>query len=96
MPTWHAYADRSPLTSGTGLLVTGGRDAVRLRTGDLISIETPDRNRLSGVIVDRTQGRLLLAIGGILQIRLRSGGDSAFLLDFKLSDGFSRESWTVQ
>jgi hypothetical protein len=96
MPTWQAYADRNPLTSGTGVLVTGGHSAVRLQTGDLMSIETPDRNRVSGIIVDRTQGRLLLAIEGSLQVRLRSGGDSAFLLDFKLSDGFSRESWTVQ
>ena len=96
MPTWHAYADRSPLTAGTGVLVTGGHNRVRLRTGDLMSIETPDRNRISGIIVDRTQGRLLLAIEGSLQIRLNSGGDSVFLLNFKLSDGFSRESWTVQ
>ena len=96
VPTWHAYAGRSALTSGTGLLVTGGHDAVRLRTGDMMSIEMPDRNRVSGIIVDRTQGRLLLAIQGSLQVRLRSGGDSEFLLDFKLSDGFSRESWTVQ
>ena len=96
MPTWHAYADRDALISGTEILVTGGHGAVRLRTGDLLSIETPDRNRLSGVIVDRTQGRVLLAIGGSLQIRLRSGGDSEFLLSFRLSDGFSRESWTVQ
>ena len=96
MSTWHAYADRSALTSGTELLVTGGHGAVRLRTGDLVSIETPDRNRISGVIIDRTRGRVLLAIAGSLQIRLRSGGTSEFLLSFKLSDGFSRQGWIVQ
>jgi hypothetical protein len=38
----------------------------------------------------------LAAIEGSLRIRLRRGGDSEFLPDFKRSDGFSRESWTVQ
>ncbi len=96
MSTWHAYADGAALVSGTGVLVTGGHEVVRLQTGDKVSIETPDSNRLSAVIVDRSEGRLLLAVGGGPLIRLRASGESEFLSEFKLSDGFSRESWTVQ
>lgn len=96
MATWHAYADRAALVSGTGVLVTGGHQTVRLQSGDKLSIETPDGNRLSAVIVDRTDGRLLLAVGDGPLIRLRASNEGDFFSGFKLSDGFSRESWMVQ
>ena len=96
MSTWHGYADGPALASGAQLLITGGHERIRLATGDQVSIETPDNNRRSGVIVDRTAGRMLVAVGDGPAIHLNLGGGTGAFEHFKLSDGFSRECWTVQ
>lgn len=96
MATWHAYASRPVLLSGTEILVTGGHDRVRLRTTDRLSIEMPDNNRLSAVVVDRTGDRLQIAVAGSPRIALEPTTGNGAFEDFKLSDWFSRESWTVR
>jgi hypothetical protein len=95
MSMWHAYADRAMLERGAKLLVTGGHEPVRLQTADQITIETPDHNRLTAVVVDRSHARLLVAVGDGPLIRFGSSDDVTDFKDFKLSDGFSRESWAV-
>jgi hypothetical protein len=93
---WHAYANRATLDSGTELLVTGGRDPVRVQTGDQITIDMPDNNRVTTVVVDRTQQRLLIASSNGPLVRLNASTDASAFADFKLSDGFSREGWCVR
>jgi hypothetical protein len=93
--TWHAYASGPSLVSGTEILVTGGHERIRVRTADLISIEMPDGNRLSAVVIDRTGNRLVMVVGEVL-VRMRIAGGAEAFEGFKLSDGFSRQGWTVQ
>ena len=95
MSMWHAYANRPLLQPGTEVLITGGHDQVRLRTADQITIEMPDHNRLTAIVVDRSDARLLVAIGDGPLVTLAASDVSVAFNDFKLSDGFSREGWTV-
>ena len=94
--TWHAYASRDMLAAGTEILVTGGHERIRIQTADQISIEMPDRNRLSAIVVERIGERVLLAIGDAAFVRLRVAPEVGSFDDFKLSDGFSRQGWIVQ
>jgi len=96
MSMWHAYANRPVLEAGTEILVTGGHEPVRLQTADRITIETPDNNRLTAVVVDRTDDHLLLAVGDAPLLHLNASGDGSDFDDFKLSNGFSRQSWRVR
>ena len=41
--TSYAYASWDALAAGTEILVTGGRESVRIQAVDEISIEMPDR-----------------------------------------------------
>ncbi len=94
MPSWHGYARTQELVAGTQVLFTGGREAVRLITGDRVVIETSESNRLSAVIIDRTGEVLVLGLSDGRMLTLHTVSDDGFA-DFKLSDGFSRESWVV-
>jgi hypothetical protein len=96
MSTWHAYASCDALTADTEVLVTGGSERIRLETADRLSIEMPGHNRLSAVVVDRRGQGLLLTVDGGPLIRLRRTAGAGAFGDFKLSDGFSRQGWTVQ
>ena len=94
MQSWHAYTTDSELRPGIEIIVTGGTEPVRLMTGDQVVIESSATSRVSGVIVDRTGEALVLgfAEGRILRLHMVS---DANLAAFKLSDGFSRQSWAV-
>jgi hypothetical protein len=94
--SWRGYANERSLIPGAGVLVTGGHDAIRMATGDRFILELPDGNRLPAVIVDRTEERLLLAIGEGPLIRLAATRGAQLFSDFEFSEGLSREEWTVQ
>jgi len=97
MAMWHAYADRAALEPGTQVLVTGGHEAVTLRTADRITIELPDNQRLTAVVVDRSGEQLLLAVGEGPLFHLDASADPGGAFSgFKLSDGFSRQGWVVR
>lgn len=93
--TWHAHASGEMLATTTEIPVTGGHDRVRIRTADRISIEMPDRNRLSAVAIDHTEDHALLAIGAS-PVRLRTSTKIESFEGFKLSDGVSRQDWIVR
>lgn len=93
---WHAYASREQLHCGTDLLVTGGALSVQLHVGARLSIELPNGQRIQAVVILHEEHRMVLAIMDSDHVELRrTCGDWAFA-DFKLSDGFSREIWTVR
>jgi hypothetical protein len=94
MPSWHAYAGQPTLAPGTEILITGGHMAVRVLTADQMTIEMPGDRRLMAVVVDRTGERLTLALGDGEIVRLHLASDAGFA-QFQLSEGFSRQSWTV-
>jgi len=94
MQSWHAYTPDAELRPGLEIIVTGGTEPVRLMTGDQMVIESSATRRVSGVIIDRTAEALVLgfADGRILRLHMVS---DANLAEFKLSDGFSRQSWAI-
>ena len=94
MQSWHAYTTDAELRPGLEIIVTGGTEPVRLMTGDQMVIESSATRRVSGVIIDRTAEALVLgfADGRILRLHMVS---DANLAEFKLSDGFSRQSWAI-
>jgi hypothetical protein len=92
---WHAYASDDGLAPGTEILITGGTERIQLSTADSVSIETPGAERISAVVVDYSDGQLLMAIKGGL-VRLLPTTQMGAFDAFKLSDGFSRQGWTVQ
>ena len=63
-------------------------------TGDQIVIESSGTTRVSGVIIDRTGEALVLGFADGRTLRLHMVSDAG-LADFKLSDGFSRQSWAI-
>jgi hypothetical protein len=94
MPSWHAYAAETELRAGLEIIFTGGTEVVRLMTGDQVVIEMSEASRISGVVVDRTGEQLALGFADGRMLRLHMVSDLG-LADFKLSDGFSRQSWAV-
>lgn len=96
MSMWHAYASQAALGSGVELLVTGGDEPVELQTGDQLTIEMPDNNQCTVVVVSRTGNRILLAAHEGAQYEIVPGESEAVFEDFQLSEGFSRQFWTVR
>lgn len=94
MPSWHGYSAAPNLQPGTEILLTGGSVVVRVLTGDRITIEMPDSNRLAAVVVDRTGEELMIALHDGKIVKLHMVSDDGFA-DFRLSEGFSRQSWAV-
>jgi hypothetical protein len=92
---WHAYASAVSLTAGTGMLVTGGSDAVDLLAGEAIGIELPDGEQITAEVTSCAGGLLILAVRGGTAIELHRVQTHPDFAEFKLSDGFSRQIWTV-
>lgn len=92
MTLWHADLDTPALGAGTNLTVASQHHVVRLLTSDTLSIETPDGQRFSAHILDRTLGALSLTLGD----------GRSFALAMKLDESlhhptnaqvFSRQVW---
>jgi hypothetical protein len=94
MPSWHAYLAGPQLRPGLELLITGGTEVVRLLTGDQITIQAADSSRLMGVVIERSGEQLLLGFPDGRIVRLEMSSDDGFA-EFKLSEGFSRQSWVI-
>jgi hypothetical protein len=63
MTLWHADLDTPALEAGANLTVASDHQVVRVVTSDTLSIETPDGQRFSAHVLDRTLGALNLALG---------------------------------
>lgn len=94
MSSWQADASSQSFASGVEILVISPHEQVRIVTADRLSIETPDRNRLSALVIDRTRDHLTLCLADGRPIRLSnhpssdgSGGENG--------TSFSRETWVV-
>jgi hypothetical protein len=96
MATWHAYADGPLLATGTGVLVTDGTQSVRIRVGDMISVETPECHLFSLIVVDQTRNRLTAFFDGGALLRLQLGGSPELFERFRPAEGSSRQGWVIQ
>lgn len=91
---YHAYANRPDLAYGTIVLITGGSERIVLQSDDRLSIETPEYNRFSAVVVEWTPTTLWLKLANGTAIWLKQA-DDGWAAKFKISDGFSRQPWVV-
>ena len=94
--TWNASANRLHLQSGTEVFVLSAHERVRIRTADILSIDMPDRTRLSAVVIDRTGGSLVLAVNGSTIVRLKLSEVNDADPTAGLSQEFPKQGWTVQ
>ena len=62
--------------------------------GDQVTIQASDSSRLMGVVIERSGEQLLLGFPDGTIVRLEMSSDDGFA-EFKLSEGFSRQSWVI-
>jgi len=92
---WHADLDQAELGRGAQLTVLSDHMVVRLITSDTLSIERPDGQRFSALILDRTAASISLVLEDGRQVSLR------LWLDETLNPGpdpdapFSRQKWVT-
>ena len=65
-----------------------------LQSDDRLSIETPEYNRFSAVVVARTPVTLQLRLTNGTAVWLKPAHDG-WAVKFKISEGFSRQPWVV-
>jgi hypothetical protein len=94
MSNWQADASSQSFASGAKILVISPHEMVRIVTADRLSIETPDRNRISALVIDRTRDHLTLSMpdGRPLCLSNYAIDDSA---DESSGTPFSRQLWIV-
>jgi hypothetical protein len=92
---WHAYASAVSLSTGTGLLVTGGSQDVELVAGEEMGIELPDGEQITVRVDSCAGGLLILTTQSGARIELHRVQAHPAFAAFKLSDGFSRQIWTA-
>jgi hypothetical protein len=93
---WHAYADTAELRSGSRILVTGGHGPVRLRSGDRLTIEMPHGRRYELLVLLRAGHSMRAADQNAAVQNLTLAANDEEFEGFGLSEGFSREVWSIQ
>jgi hypothetical protein len=94
VPLWHAASDGDLNVSGTTVVAQSDHRVLRILTADQISIEASDGQRVPAVVVNRAEGRLMLALPDGTIVRLTLVSD----LSHSGPQGtgfFSEQSWTV-
>lgn len=94
MAYWHATADHQTLPVGAILVIASHADPLRIIRADQVSIELPDGQRAVGLVVDRGEGTLGLALSGgsIVNLTVRS---SLLAPSYANGGGYSEEAWVV-
>jgi hypothetical protein len=94
MSNWQADSSSQSFDSGAKILVISPHETVRIVTADRLSIETPDRNRISALVIDRTCDHLTLSMpdGRPLCLSNHAVDDS---VDNASGTPFSRQLWIV-
>jgi len=95
MTQWHADIDRSAVHSGAQLTVLSDHQVVRVITADTLSIETPAGPRLSAMVLDRTAGKIRLALGDGRAVTLEMLLDDSLHPAGEPTEIFSSQVWVV-
>lgn len=95
MTQWHADVDAVPLARGAHLTVLSQHHVVRVLTADTLSIETPNGQRLSAVVLDRTEGDIRLVLEDGTPVSLGILVDESLLPPGGNNDVFSRQVWVA-
>ena len=91
---WHADTNQHSLASGVSVLVVSDDRAVRVVTADQLWIETPNGQRLSTVVLDRTGERLTLSLPDGATVHMSMSSDHS-LDEPQAGLEFSRQVWVV-
>jgi hypothetical protein len=94
---WHTYANAAELLAGSRLLVTGGDQAVDLSAADMLAIEFPDGRQRTADVLFCESGRLVIQFELDTRVELvRVEDETGSFAQFRLSEGFSRQTWLVE
>lgn len=93
---WHSYCLVPDLRPGVDILVTGGDQRVAIRRGDTLSIERADWQRSSARVIAGGADVITVIVDGRRTLVLKRRFDVGGFDNFKLSDGFTRQVWTVR
>lgn len=95
MAQWHADIDGSTLAAGTRLRVLSDHQVVRVVTADTLSIETPSGPRISAMVLDRTEGKIQLALNDGRLANLDMLLDASLHPSHERPEIFSSQVWLV-
>jgi hypothetical protein len=93
MTQWHADVDGAALGTGARLTVLSQHHVVRVVTADTLSIEAPDGQRFSAVVLDRTEGDIRLILDDGSSVALVMLLDESLLPPGENPAVFSRQVW---
>jgi hypothetical protein len=93
MTQWHADVDAAKLSTGAKLTVVSQHHVVRVITADTLSIETPNGQRLSAVVLDRTESGIKLILKDGTPVSLGMLVDESLLPPGESPAVFSRQVW---
>lgn len=94
---WHTYANASELLRGSRLLITGGDQAVDLSAADMLAIELPDGSQRIAEVLFCERTRLVIQFELDMRVELfRAEDGTGSFAQFRLSEGFSRQTWLVE
>ena len=96
MTQWHADVDGAALATGARLTVFSRHRVVRVVTADTLSIETPDGQRFSAVVVDRTAGNIKLVVDNGPPVSLGIQLDESLPAPDESAAVFSRQVWMAR
>jgi hypothetical protein len=94
MAMWHADVNGPTLASGTNVVVFSPHRVVRVMTADQVLIETPQGNRISAIVLDRTGSTLTIALSDGRPVKLTMADDESLHSGIEVSV-FSRQIWSV-
>jgi hypothetical protein len=96
MTQWHADIDQPELAEGTRLTVLSDHQVVRVVTADTLSIAAPSGDRVSAVVLDRTEGNIRLVFGDGRSASLGILVDESLHRPGDIRDAFSWQVWKAR
>lgn len=93
MTQWHADIDKAGLAPGVRLTVMSDHQVVRVVTADTLSIETPNGQRLSAVVLERTGADIKLVQDSGEMFCLAMAVDESLHPPGATPNVFSRQVW---
>ena len=92
MTQWHADLDGTALAPGAEVTVLSHHHVVRVITSDTLLSESPDGQRQSAFVIDRTAGRIELALEDGQTVSLELVTDES-LRPSPAATVFSQQKW---
>lgn len=95
MTRWHADLDMQTLAPGATVTVSSHHQVVRMIIADTLSIQFPDGQRFSALVMGREPGRMDLVLHDGHICSLDIALDQSFPSPREAIGVFSRQTWVV-